>query len=325
MPCIVGAWGYHLPPMGVEKMQQHWRYMIARWGAWPVVWCLAGELTMPFWPPRTAGELEDLSKRGLTIADRRKQDSAFQKSGWTDVARYIRKNDPYKRLLTLHPQAMRSCRDQIDDPSLLDFELLQTNHDDWWGTPSSLGLLVSELEKAPRMPVMIGEVAYEGLQQHNRQEVVRFGFWSAILSGEAGHTYGAGGIFEMESAKNHTAVRPMVIGIPTWMSLGTLPPNFPGRSRSPGARNCCCNSNGGGSSLIRNGWSHIGPKRNTGCLTERPSRESCLLSTCRHCCATSRTHCINGFRQPSVIWIRRRRTRLSGSARLLQKKSELTR
>jgi hypothetical protein len=201
MPCIVGAWGYHLPPMGVEKMQQHWRYMIARWGAWPVVWCLAGELTMPFWPPRTAGELEDLSKRGLTIADRRKQDSAFQKSGWTDVARYIRKNDPYKRLLTLHPQAMRSCRDQIDDPSLLDFELLQTNHDDWWGTPSSLGLLVSELEKTPRMPVMIGEVAYEGLQQHNRQEVVRFGFWSAILSGEAGHTYGAGGIFEMESRK----------------------------------------------------------------------------------------------------------------------------
>ena len=71
------------------------------------------------------------------------------------MARYIRNNDPYKRLLTLHPQAMRSCRDQIDDPSLLDFELLQTNHDDWWGTPSSLGLLVSELEKTPRMPVMI--------------------------------------------------------------------------------------------------------------------------------------------------------------------------
>ena len=144
-----GRLGYHLPPMGVEKMQQHWRYMIARWGAWPVVWCLAGELTMPFWPPRTAGELEDLSKRGLTIADRRKQDSAFQKSGWTDVARYIRNNDPYKRLLTLHPQAMRSCRDQIDDPSLLDFELLQTNHDDWWGTPSSLGLLVEPTGEDP--------------------------------------------------------------------------------------------------------------------------------------------------------------------------------
>jgi hypothetical protein len=202
VPCIVGAWGYHLPPMGVEKMQKHWRYMIARWGAFPVVWCLAGELTMPFWPPRTETEVEDLKKKeGLTIADRRKRDSAFQKSGWTDVARYIRANDPYHRILTLHPQAMHSCLDQIDDPGLLDFELLQTNHDDWWGTPASLQLLVDDLHKTPRIPVMIGEVSYEGLQQHNRQEVVRFGFWSAILSGEAGHTYGAGGIFEMESSK----------------------------------------------------------------------------------------------------------------------------
>ena len=198
-PCIVGAWGYHLPPMGVEKMQKHWRYMIARWGALPVVWCLAGELTAPFWPPRTASEMEDLKKQGLTLADRHKRDSAFQKSGWTDVARYIRANDPYQRVLTLHPEFMHSCLDQLDDPSLIDFELLQTNHDDWWGTPSSLGLLVDELQRAPQRPVMIGEVSYEGLQEHNRQDVVRFGFWSAILSGEAGHTYGAGGIFEMEA------------------------------------------------------------------------------------------------------------------------------
>ena len=33
-PCIVGAWGYFLPMMGVEKAKQHWRYLIARYGAW---------------------------------------------------------------------------------------------------------------------------------------------------------------------------------------------------------------------------------------------------------------------------------------------------
>jgi hypothetical protein len=201
VPCLVGSWGYHLPPMGVDRMEQHWRYMIARWGAYPVVWCLAGELTMPFWPPRTATELEELAAEGLTIAERRTRDSAFQKHGFTEVARFVRAHDPYRRMFTLHPEAMHSCLEQIDDPSLLDFELLQTNHDDWWGTPASLGLLIEDLGKEPRMPVMIGEVAYEGLQQHNRQEVVRFGYWSAMLSGEAGHTYGAGGIFEMESSK----------------------------------------------------------------------------------------------------------------------------
>ena len=43
VPCIVGSWGYYLPVMGMDKMKQHWRNMVARWGAYPVVWCLAGE------------------------------------------------------------------------------------------------------------------------------------------------------------------------------------------------------------------------------------------------------------------------------------------
>jgi hypothetical protein len=185
--------------MGVAKMKQHWRNIIARWGAYPVVWCLAGELMMPYWPPRTKDELEDLQKRGLTIADRREADRQLQKHGYTEVARYIRDTDPYHHPLTLHNQAMISPRLQIDDASLLDFDMIQTTHDDWWGMPSSLELLVSELAERPRMPVLIGEVVYEGLQQHNRQEVVRFAFWTAMLSGAAGHTYGAGGIFQMES------------------------------------------------------------------------------------------------------------------------------
>jgi hypothetical protein len=42
VPCIVACWGYFLPLMGVSKVKQHWRYLIARWGAYPVVWCLAG-------------------------------------------------------------------------------------------------------------------------------------------------------------------------------------------------------------------------------------------------------------------------------------------
>ena len=33
MPAIVGGWGWHMPAMGVEKMDRHWRYLIARYGA----------------------------------------------------------------------------------------------------------------------------------------------------------------------------------------------------------------------------------------------------------------------------------------------------
>ena len=43
VPCIVGCWGYFLEFMGQKKVEQHWRYLVARYGAYPVVWCAAGE------------------------------------------------------------------------------------------------------------------------------------------------------------------------------------------------------------------------------------------------------------------------------------------
>jgi hypothetical protein len=49
VPCVVGAWGYHLEWLGEDKLKKHWRYIIARWGALPVVWVAAGETTMPFY------------------------------------------------------------------------------------------------------------------------------------------------------------------------------------------------------------------------------------------------------------------------------------
>ena len=35
--------------MGVDKMKKHWRNLVARYGAYPVVWCLAGEAAMPYY------------------------------------------------------------------------------------------------------------------------------------------------------------------------------------------------------------------------------------------------------------------------------------
>ena len=51
--CIVGFWGYFFPRMGMDKVKKHWRYLVARWGAYPVVWCLAGEGTMPYYLSKT--------------------------------------------------------------------------------------------------------------------------------------------------------------------------------------------------------------------------------------------------------------------------------
>ena len=43
------------------------------------------------------------------------------------------------------------------------------------------------------MPVLVGEVDYEGHMMANRQDIQRYMFWSCLLNGAAGHTYGAGG------------------------------------------------------------------------------------------------------------------------------------
>jgi hypothetical protein len=96
VPCIVGCWGYFLPWMGVERMKQHWRNLIARYGAYPVVWCLAGEGIMPYY-----------------LSENREQESSFQKKGWTELGAYMRQIDPYHHPVTIHPG--NSARNTVED------------------------------------------------------------------------------------------------------------------------------------------------------------------------------------------------------------------
>jgi hypothetical protein len=176
--CIVGCWGYFLQWMGATKMKRHWRYLVARWGAYPVVWCLAGEGAMPYY-----------------LSTAKERDSAEQKQGWTELARYVRSVDPYRRLITIHPS--RSARECVADPSVLDFDMLQTGHGDRQSAPNTVRTLTASYAAQPRMPVIDGEVCYEGIMEASRQEVQRFYFWACVLSGAAGHTYGANGIWQV--------------------------------------------------------------------------------------------------------------------------------
>ena len=91
-------------------MKQHWRYLVARYAALPVVWCAAGEGTMPFYGSKQASE-----------------EAALQKQGWTEVIRSIRATDPFGRMITIHPS--RSARETVTDPAILDFDMHQTGHE----------------------------------------------------------------------------------------------------------------------------------------------------------------------------------------------------
>jgi len=119
VPCIVGAWSYHLEALGDERMALHWREIIARWASHPVVFCVAGEAGLP---PYDVVFTPAAPARMQALLDR-----------WAALARGIRALDPYRRPLTVHPcPAFHhwSSSDVFSDAAIVDLQLLQT------GTPT---------------------------------------------------------------------------------------------------------------------------------------------------------------------------------------------
>ena len=178
-PCVLGTWGYYLNWLGTEKMKLHWRYIMARWGALPVVFAAAGEQAMPWY-----------------LSESRGTESAWLKQEWSKVVRYMREINAFQRLITTHPQT--SARGSVDDPGLLDFEMQQTGH----GAPtiSHAARATEGWHGQPTMPVVDGESRYEALEINPEVTAAdaRQAFWAHLLnSGCAGHTYGVNGVWQV--------------------------------------------------------------------------------------------------------------------------------
>lgn len=189
VPCIVGMWGYYLPQMGLEKAKKFWRNLIARYGAYPVVWCVCGEATMPYY-----------------LSETKEQDAAQQKAGWTEVMSYVRETDGYRNLVTIHPTQFG--REQVEDPWLMDFEMLQTGHNDIDSVSTTAESVLDAVIREPRMPVVNAEVNYEGIMGRSWQNIQRLCFYHSVLNGTAGHTYGANGLWQMSTVKTPYGASP---------------------------------------------------------------------------------------------------------------------
>lgn len=181
-PCLVGAWGYFMPWMGAAKLEAHWRYLIARYAAWPVIWCAAGEANLPWY-----------------LAPGFPYDDRAQVHGWTEVMRYIRATDPFRRPLTIHPTAIKryTARNATDDVDLLDFDMLQTPHGQREAVPVTVRAVRDSLTARPIMPIINGEASYERLSDSLPTEWTRAMFWLCMMNGAKGHTYGANGIWQL--------------------------------------------------------------------------------------------------------------------------------
>jgi hypothetical protein len=163
VPAMVGGWGRgdcNSMLVGIDGIKRHWRNLIARYGAYPTIWIIGGESGGP---------------------------------QWTEVARYVQKIDPYRHPSTIHP--FQSGRLSVTDETVIDFDMLQTGHGDWDAARGAIPKVRAAYARNPQMPVVNGEYCYEGHMQTAFQDVQRYVFWGNMLSGSAGHTYGAAGIW----------------------------------------------------------------------------------------------------------------------------------
>ena len=183
VPAIVGAWSEKIGEMGVAKLEKHWRYIIARYGAYPVFWILGGEV---FDPP------EEVAKKA-------QMKPAKDLGGWTEIGRYVRATDPYHHPLTVHEVSPDDLPLQVE--SITDFHLFQPSHFGW----ASIAVEVAQLSAhyartAVTKPLVVGEIGYERLGEIHLEDFQRMAFWLGMLNGAAGFSYGANGVWESYTA-----------------------------------------------------------------------------------------------------------------------------
>ncbi len=219
VPCILGGWGYQVDWMGREAMQRYWHYLVARYCAFPVVWCLAGEsdlLDLPIQsasprnsalmgslyragaklPSPTRGwakkTLQMLRHPGLDIQERREQ----RRKEWCVIGESISSIDPYEHLITTHPTADTTSHESLLDASWIGMTGIQSGHSE--AARHSMASRILEIRrKHPPLPVVNLEPWYEGILGQFWAADQRFAFWSCLLAGAAGHSYGAHGLWQM--------------------------------------------------------------------------------------------------------------------------------
>jgi len=165
--------------IGAEKMQRWWRYLVHRFGAYNVIWVLAGEYNM-------------------------NNNGGFSLDFWKDLGKLIKEEDPYERIVSVHntppfwdggaeaPQW--ATGEVLHHESWLDYNQSQVGHGKY--ANEMIPQVVSEeYNRNPSKPIVVTEPWYEFVEGNPSGMDIRFAAWSAILSGAAGHTYGGGHVW----------------------------------------------------------------------------------------------------------------------------------
>jgi len=177
--------------IGAENFLRWWRYVIHRLHAYNVIWVLAGEYNMYNY-------------------------GGFPPEFWNMIGSSVKSEDPYDRIVGAHPTPPMweggadapqwSTADAIHDQPWLDYNQCQTGHARWCNELTPY-IIKKAYGRIPAKPIVVTEPWYEFIEGNPSAMDIRFGAWTAILSGAAGHSYGGGHIW-----RAHLPERPTGIG-----------------------------------------------------------------------------------------------------------------
>jgi hypothetical protein len=194
--------------IGEENMVRWWRYVVDRLHAYNVIWVLAGEYNMNNY-------------------------GGFPLSFWNRLGETVKAEDPYRRIVSAHPTPPMweggadapqwSTAEAVHSQSWIDYNQCQTGHARWCNelTPE---IITRAYSMTPAKPIVVTEPWYEFIEGNPTAMDIRFGAWSAMMSGAAGHSYGGGHIWLA-----HLPERPVEVG--DWLmdtNLNTNTMLYPG-------------------------------------------------------------------------------------------------
>ncbi len=176
--------------IGEENFTRWWRYVVHRLHAYNVIWVLAGEYNMNNY-------------------------GGFPLEFWNRLGETVKAEDPYNRITSAHPTPPMwqggaeapqwSTAEAVHNQAWLDYNQSQTGHARWCNelTPD---IITRAYNMNPAKPVVVTEPWYEFIEGNPTAMNIRFGAWSAVMSGAAGQTYGGGHIWRVHLPERPTGV-----------------------------------------------------------------------------------------------------------------------
>lgn len=180
--CIAAGFSWFFSafaPGAKEYFKMAARYLVARYGAYPMIWTLAGEV---------GGYSKSMREASISF--------------WREIAQEVERLDSYHHLQTAHYTNERPFPEYYQDEPWFDFTLNQAGHGDY---PVDCRPFRMHRTAHPAKPFIEAESMYEQvltLEPNGRRratpEMLRRVAYLAIQNGACGYTYGAQGMWHLQ-------------------------------------------------------------------------------------------------------------------------------